>query len=63
MDVGLPLRNTDSPDLIQNPYALWVRDVLEVAYDQVWCHAGQAVWRQKRLYDKWAVKRVFVIGD
>ena len=63
MDLGLPWRNTDLPDPILNPYALWVRDALEVAYDQVRCHAGQAVRRQKRLYDKLAVKRVFVIGD
>ena len=35
----------------------------EVAYDQVCCHAGQAVWQQKRLYDKWTVRRVFTIGD
>ena len=49
MDVGLPRRNKDSLDPIQNPYALWVRDALEVAYDQV--------LRQKRLHDKRAVKR------
>ena len=52
MDVGLSRRTQDSPDPIQNPYALWVRDALEVAYDQVRCHAGQAVRRQKRLYEK-----------
>ena len=45
MDVGLTRHNQESPD------ALWVRDALEVAYDQVHCHAGQAVRRQKRLYD------------
>ena len=43
MDVGLPRRDTDSPDVIHNPYALWIRDALELAYDQVRCHAGQAV--------------------
>ena len=63
MDVGLPRRNQDSPDPINNPYALWARDALEVAYDQVRCHAGRAVRRQKRMYDKRAVKRVFAIGD
>ena len=42
---------------------LWVRDALEVAYDQVRCHADQAFRRQKRLYDKHAVKRVFAVGD
>ena len=36
---------------------------MEVAYDQDRCHAGQAVRRLKRLYDKRAVKRVFAIGD
>ena len=50
MGVELPRRNQDSPDPIQNPYALWGRDALDVAYDQVRCHAGQAVQRQKRLY-------------
>ena len=63
MDVGLPRRDRDSPAPIQNAYALWVRDALEVAYDQVHCHAGQAERRQKRLYDKRAVKRIFTIGD
>ena len=52
MDVGLPRREQDSPDPITNPYALWVRDVLEVAYDQVRHNSGQAVQRQKHLYDK-----------
>ena len=63
MDVGLPQHIMDLPDTIQNLYTLWVRDALEVAYDQVRCHAGQAVRRQKRLYDKRAVKRVIVMGD
>ena len=52
VDVGLPLQDQDLPDPIKNPYALWVRDALEVAYDQVRRHSGQAVLRQKRLYDK-----------
>ena len=63
LDLGLPHRIQDSSDPIQNLYALWVREALEVAYDQVCCHAGQAVGRQKRLYDKRAVKRVFAIID
>ena len=37
IDVGLPRRDHDMPDPIKNPYALWVRDALEVAYDQVHC--------------------------
>ena len=63
MDVGLPRRTQDLPDPIKNPYALWVRDALEVAYDQFHCHAGHAVRRQKRPYDKQAVKCVFAVGD
>ena len=42
MDVGFPRRTHDVPDPINNVYALWVRDALEVAYDQVRHHAGQA---------------------
>ena len=47
MDVGFSRRDRDSPDPIQNPYALWVRDALEVANDQVRCNARQAVRRHK----------------
>ena len=54
-NVHLPRLDQDSPDPIKNPYALWVRDALEVAYNQV--------RRQKRLYDKQAVKRLFAVGD
>ena len=50
MDVGLPRQDQDLPDPIKN------RDALEVAYDQ-------AVLRQKRLYDKRAVRRLFAVGD
>ena len=60
---GVPYLWMCVPDPIDNPYALWVRDALEVAYDQVRRHAGQAVRRQKRLYDQRAVKRVFAVGD
>ena len=33
MDAGLPRRSskTESADPIQNPYALWVRDTLDLA--------------------------------
>ena len=41
MDVGLPRRTHDMRDPINNLYALWVREALEVAYDQVRCHMGQ----------------------
>ena len=63
MDIGLPKEQLDTPDSITSPYAIWVRDALEEAYDQVRQHSGQAVQRQKRLYDRRAVKRKFAVGD
>ena len=62
MDVGLPRQDPDLPDPITSPYAVWVRDALEVACDQV-RHSGQAVRRQKRLYDRRAVRWLFEVGD
>ena len=49
---GLPRQEPDLPDPITSPFAVWVCDALEVAYDQVRRHSGQAVQRQKRLYDR-----------
>ena len=63
MDIGLPKEQLDTTDSITSPYAIWVRDALEEAYDQVRQHSGQAVQRQKRLYDRRAVKRSFAVGD
>ena len=63
MDVGLPRRETDFTDPISSPYAVWIRDALEVAYDQVRRHSGQVVQGQKRLYDRRAVRRLFTVGD
>ena len=63
MDIGLPKQQSDLPDSITSPYAILVRDALEVAYDQVRQHSGQAVRRQKRLYDRRAIKRLFAVGD
>ena len=48
MDVGLPQQEPDLPDLITSPYAVWVRDALGVAYNQVRTHSGQAVQHEKR---------------
>ena len=42
---------------------MWVKDSLEVAFDQVRRHSGQAVQEQKRLYDQRAVRRLFALGD
>ena len=63
LDIGLPKEQIDTTDSITSPYAIWVRDALEEAYDQVRQHSGQAVQRQKRLYDRRAVKRNFTVGD
>ena len=63
MDVGLPRQEPDLPDPITSPCAVWVRDALEVAYEQVRRHSGQAVQCQKRLYDRRAVRRMFAVGD
>ena len=63
MDIGLPKEQSDTPDTITSPYAIWVRDALEEAYEQVRQHSGQAVQRQKRLFDRRAVKRQFSVGD
>ena len=63
MDVGLPLQEPDLSDPITSPYAVWVRDALEVAYYQVRRHSGQAVQHQKRLYDRRAVRLLFAVGD
>ena len=43
MDIGLPRRQPDLTEDISSPYAVWVKDSLEVAFDQVRRHSGQAV--------------------
>ena len=63
MDIGLPKQQSDLPDSISSQYAVWVRDALEVAYEQVRRYSGQVVQRQKRLYDRRAVRRLFAVGD
>ena len=55
MDIGLPRQDPEP--------LVWVRDTLEVAFDQVRRYSGQAVQRQKRLYDQRAVWCLFAIGD
>ena len=46
-DVGLPRQNPDPQEGVTSPYAVWVKDSLEVAFDQVRRNSGQAVQRQK----------------
>ena len=63
MDIGLPAEPSQPQEELTSPYAIWVRDALEEAYEQVRLHSGQAVRRQKRLFDRRAVKRIFAKGD
>ena len=63
MDIGLPRQDLEPPDVVTSPFAVWVRDALEVVFDQVRRHSGLAVQRQKRLYDQRAVRRLFAVGD
>ena len=63
MDIGLPRRQPDLAEDVSSPYAVWVKDSLEVAFDQVRRHSGQAVQRQKRLYDQRVVRHLFALGD
>ena len=63
MDIGLPRQDPEPPAAISSPFAVWVRDALEVAFDEVRRHSGQAFQHQKRLYDQRAVRRLFAIGD
>ena len=63
MDIGLPTDPSQPQEELTSPYAIWVRDALEEAYEQVRLHSGQAVRRQKRLFDRRAVTRTFAKGD
>ena len=63
MDIGLSRQDPEPLDAVSSPFAVWARDALEVAFDQVRHHSGLAVQRQKRLYDQRAVRRLFAIGD
>ena len=63
MDIGLSQQDPEPPDAVTSPFAVWVRDVLQVAFDQVRRHSGLAVQRQKRLYDQQAVQCLCAVGD
>ena len=63
MDIGLPRRHPDPAEDVASPYDVCVKDSLEVAFDQVRRHSGQAVQRQKRLHGQRAVQRLFTLGD
>ena len=40
MDIGLPPQDLEPPVAISCPFAVWVRDALEVAFDQLRRHFG-----------------------
>ena len=56
------LVSADSSPLVA-PHALWGHNTLELTDDPVRSNAGQAVRRQKRLYEQQAVKHIFTFGD
>ena len=43
MDTGLPRQDPELLDVVSSPFAVWIRDALEVAFDQVRRHSGLAV--------------------
>ena len=55
------LRTHREQDVAPHPFATWVRDVLEVAYDHVRHTLQRTAARRKRLYDIKAVHRKFPI--
>ena len=56
------LRANREHDTSPHPFATWVRDDLEVAYDHVRESLHRTVARRKRLYDITAVNRKFPVG-
>ena len=57
------LRSSRENEVAPHPFAGWVRDALEVAYDQVRHSLHRTVARRKRLYDVKAVNRKFPVGS
>ena len=57
------LRTNREEDVAPNPFATWVRDALEVAYDHVRQSLKRTAARRKRLYDVKAVNRKFPVGS
>ena len=56
------LRTNREEDVAPHPFATWVRDALEVAYDHVRQSLRRTAARRKRLYDVKAVNRKFPGG-
>ena len=57
------LRTQRENDVALHPFATWVRDALEVAYDHVRSSLRKTAIRWKRLYDTKAVNRKFPVGS
>ena len=57
------LRTNREEDVAPHPFATWVRDALEVAYDYVRQSLKPTAARRKRLYDVKAVNRKFPVGS
>ena len=57
------LRSSRENEVAAHPFAAWVRDALEVAYDQVRHSLNRTAARRKRLYDVKAVNRKFPVGS
>ena len=56
------LRTKRENDIAPHPFATWVWDALEVAYDHVRDSLQKTAARRKRLYDTKAVNRKFLVG-
>ena len=57
------LRTNREHDVLPHPFATWIRDALEVAYDHVWDSLHRTAARRNRLYDVKAVNRKFPVGS
>ena len=63
-DLSTPeLRTNREHDVSPHPFATWVRDALEVAYDNVRESLNRTAAHRKRLYDAKAVNRKFPVGS
>ena len=57
------LRTQRENDVAPHPFATWVWDALEVAYDHVRSSLKKTASRRKRLYDTKAVNQKFLVGS
>ena len=57
------LRASREHDVAPHPFDVWVRDALEVAYDQVRHSLHRTTAQRKRLYDVKPVNRKFPVGS